>query len=564
MNTDNEKNSFNSLKKFICDMENIPPSITHPDIKNAVKGICNNLRIAYLEASLIKNSESEVNLPHPSSTVYFSAGEIDNDLSIIIEKDTHVGIAVYTVRPYKNAAPWTDSEKENINAFISALFINNSRARTMNLCEHLCTHDYELGVYNIKFFEQKLTDMLTHNAIKGFVCCRFNLKKFSLVNKLIGRKYATDAMKKFLSGLENISGNDNCLCRLGGDHFILLFRNENMSEVRNYLNGTQIETDKPDRPFVTISARAGFYNINGECQNAADIIDRASTALNIIKKNTNQMYLVYNEEVEKRIENQRMVEENFFSALDNEEFIVYYQPKVELRRYSLSGAEALCRWKHNGKLIPPGMFIPVLEQNSNICTLDFYMLDHVCRDIRRWLDNGVEPVRISVNISRIHLGSEGLSQKIMDIIKSHSVPFEYIEIELTETTSDVAFSDLKKIVKDLHNVGISTSIDDFGIGYSSLNLIRDLPWNTLKIDKSFLPVRNDSTVDQKMIMLKYVIAMAQSLGLECLVEGVETTEQVSILKENDCYQAQGFCFDKPLPVEEFEERLRTKKFNFNN
>ena len=564
MNNDNEKKIFSSLKKFLCDMETIPPSITHPDIKNAVKDICNDLRIAYLETSLVRNSESEINISPPSSTIYFSEGEIDNDLSIIFEKDTHVGTAVYTVCPYKNAAPWTDSEKENINAFISALFINNSRARTMNLCEHLCTHDYELGVYNIKFFEQKLTDMLTHNAIKGFVCCRFNLKKFSLINKLIGRELATGAMRTFLIGLEKISGDNSCLCRLGGDNFILLFKSENMNIVIEYLDGTQIETKKPDRPFVTISARAGFYNINGECQNAAEIIDRASTALNIIKKNNHQLFLIYNKEVEKRIDNQRMVEENFFAALDNEEFIVYYQPKIELRKYSLSGAEALCRWRHDGRLIPPGMFIPVLEHNSNICTLDFYMLDHVCRDIRRWLDNGIEPVRISVNISRIHLGAEGLSQKIMDIIQSHNVPFEYIEIELTETTSDVTFDDLKKVVKALHNVGINTSIDDFGIGYSSLNLIRDLPWNTLKIDKSFLPVHNDSTVDQKMIMLKYVIAMAQSLGLECLVEGVETTEQVSILKEYECYQAQGFCFDKPLPVEEFEKRLRTKKFNFYN
>ena len=193
------------------------------------------------------------------------------------------------------------------------------------------------------------------------------------------------------------------------------------------------------------------------------------------------------------------------------------------------------------------------------------MLEHVCQDIRRWLDNGLEVVRVSVNISRIHLGKQNLSERIINTLKKYNVPHQYIEIELTETTSDVDFDELKKIVGALHNVGISTSIDDFGVGYSSLNLIRDLPWNTLKIDKSFLPKENDPYNSQKITMLKNVITMAQSLGLECLVEGVETTNHVAILKENACYQAQGFCFDKPLPVEEFEKRLKEKSFkNFIN
>ncbi|MBQ8923610.1 MAG: EAL domain-containing protein, partial [Lachnospiraceae bacterium] len=132
---------------------------------------------------------------------------------------------------------------------------------------------------------------------------------------------------------------------------------------------------------------------------------------------------------------------------------------------------------------------------------------------------------------------------------------EYIEIELTETTTDVGFRDLKVLVNGLQSLGISTAVDDFGVGYSSLNLIRDIPWNVIKLDKSFLPDINDAKEEEKAIMLKYVIAMAQSLGLECIVEGVETEEHVEMLKENCCYLAQGFYFDKPLPKDVFEKKL---------
>lgn len=183
------------------------------------------------------------------------------------------------------------------------------------------------------------------------------------------------------------------------------------------------------------------------------------------------------------------------------------------------------------------------------------MLEHVCRDIRQWIDEGKEVVKVSVNLSRCHLGNPELLNTILDIIDKYEVPHQYIEIELTETTTDVAFHDLKSIVFGLQEQGISTSVDDFGVGYSSLNLLKELPWNVIKIDKSFLEYHEGNRVNY--IMLKQVIAMAQELGMEVIVEGVETVEHIKMLKENNCYMAQGFYFDKPLPKEEFVERIRT-------
>ncbi len=244
----------------------------------------------------------------------------------------------------------------------------------------------------------------------------------------------------------------------------------------------------------------------------------------------------------------------FPEAIKNHEFQVYYQPKVSLKDYRLCGAEALCRWIHDGEVIPPDRFIPQLEHGNEICELDFVILNLVCRDISRWLSEGRRMVRISANMSRRHMMNPYLISDIFDVINRYDFPRKYIEIELTETTTDVDFKDLNRVVNALTEQGIHTSVDDFGVGYSSLNLIRDLPWNTLKIDRSFLPAEDDNKPN-KTVILQHLIAMAQSMGMECLAEGVETVEQIRLLKDNQCFIAQGFYFDRPLPREEFERRL---------
>jgi len=218
------------------------------------------------------------------------------------------------------------------------------------------------------------------------------------------------------------------------------------------------------------------------------------------------------------------------------------------------GAEALCRWFHEGKVISPGDFIPVLEKSQSICKLDFYMLDAVCKDIKRWLETGKQAVKVSVNLSRKHLRNPRILENILEIIDSNQIPHEYIEIELTETTMDLDFDALKQLVAGLKDNNISTSVDDFGTGYSSLNMLREAPWSVIKIDRSYLP--DGKNYDEKrMAMLKHIIALSADMGFECIVEGVETVEQLKLIKRNNCFLAQGFYFDKPLAVDEFETRL---------
>ena len=291
-----------------------------------------------------------------------------------------------------------------------------------------------------------------------------------------------------------------------------------------------------------------------------DIMDKIMLAGNAAKLQTESAIIIFDDKMKKEKDRVKKVQTEFRDGLEKEEFLVYYQPKVDLQTRQLKGAEALCRWFRNGKIIPPLDFIPILEINNDICDLDFYMLDHVCRDIRRWLDEGRDVVRVSVNMSRKHLVDVDLLEHIMEIIDRNNVPHEYIEIELTETTTDVLFRDLKRVVCGLQEQGVWTAVDDFGMGYSSLNLIRDIPWNVLKIDKNFVPknVSEEDTIVNKMF--KHVIALAQDIGLECVIEGVETIDQLDVLRLNNCFIVQGYFFDRPLPVPDFEYRMDRKVY----
>lgn len=411
-----------------------------------------------------------------------------------------------------------------------------------------------IDVFNLNYFFKTIDEKIASGELSEYAACRFDMKRFSVVNHQFGREDGTKILNKFIVGLQKRLGEDGCVCRIQGDTFTVLFRKKRISFVTNYLSGTMIELGLKYKKKAMLSTYAGYYEIVGE-KTAEEIMDRIGMAWNIAKHVKRVPYVFFDEKLMQSVENEKWVESVFDEALRNEEFMVYYQPKVTLKNYRLNGAEALCRWKHNGEMVLPYRFIPVLEQSNMICELDFYMLEHVCRDLKRWRDEGRELVKISVNLSRVHLGDMDLVEHVLEIVDRYEIPHSYIELELTETTTDVDFRELKQIVIAFRMQGFSVAVDDFGVGYSSLNLIREMPWKVLKIDKSFLPEGDEDENTQKRVMLKHIIGMAQNLGLECIAEGVETAEQVTILKENNCYNAQGYLFDKPLPVEEFEDRL---------
>ena len=251
---------------------------------------------------------------------------------------------------------------------------------------------------------------------------------------------------------------------------------------------------------------------------------------------------------------QKEVSQMFPKALENREFVVYYQPKVTLSDNQLCGSEALVRWFRGGAMVPPMSFIPVLEREGSVCKLDFYVLEQVCLDIQNWLSRGIEPVRVSVNFSKIHLQNPHLADEILAVLKKYDISPKYIEVELTEMSGYESYETLSCFVQTMRENGVSTSIDDFGTGYSSLNLLKDLNVDIIKLDKSFLK-NMEKHRENDVIVIKNIVNMVNDLDMEVIAEGVETQKQAEFLRGINCRMAQGFLFDRPLPRAEFEKRL---------
>lgn len=544
-----------AMDDFLVKMEQ-KSHYLNSDIHEALEEICRILEIAKVEAEFYANRIDE-GKGIKKCICFYQKGNF-NPECVYTQRETAGNdyLAVYRIYALEGKESWSDIQLDKINVLVKTLFSFNGRAKVTQVAGELMYKDSELGVYNLSYFTRIVNEIIEEGNIGKYGACYFDMKRVSIINDQLGRKTGTNVMKKYVNQLAEQLEPEDLVCRFGGDNFLVLFKKYELEIVKNYMLGAEVRYGPEEEDTILVTAYAGFYMIPDDCKSATDIMDYMSMALQAARKSVETSFMVFfNEDLLEYNKRLRMIDTFFPKALKQEEFKVYYQPKVDLKDYQLIGAEALCRWVHDGKVIPPGDFIPVLENSNAVCELDFYMLEHVCRDIRRWLDEGRSVVKVSVNLSRRHIRDEKLLKNILSIIDSNRVPHEYIELELTETTTDVDFEILKQLVTDLRASGISTSVDDFGTGYSSLNVLREIPWNVLKVDKSFLP-EGDGVDEKKTAMLKFLIGLSKDMGYDCIVEGVETVEQLQLIKRNNCFLAQGYYFDKPLPVEEFEDRLR--------
>ena len=464
----------------------------------------------------------------------------------------------------KGTEPLSREEEQQLDICIRAMMSYIGRNRLQTAVEKLAYHDNN-GYPNFAYFFRHLGKMSKTGGFFGFTAIMYNLKDFSDINRNIGFEGGNVVMKAHYETLRDMIGECGAVCRVGGDNFAAIFPNELLERIIAFLKGAEIIFDQGTKGSVSVSACAGIFTIPGDFvyERPGNIVEMILPTCQAAKVSDETDFVYASMKNLEDKENAARVRRDFEKALKNSEFQAYYQPKVNVETGRITGAEALCRWIRDGKMIPPMEFIPILERSTDIFRLDFYMLDLVCKNIRKWLDEGRNAVRISINFSRKHLTDPKLLDNIVDIVNRYDIPYEYIEIELTETTTEGDYHKLKKLVEGLKKIGIHTSIDDFGIGYSSLNLIRELPWNVMKIDRSLLPTSSTNEKDLSTILYKHITAMACDMGLECLTEGVETEEQVQILRDNSCEYAQGYYYDRPLPLDEFEKRLELGEYPIN-
>ncbi len=521
-------------------------------IENLLIEICLMLRLSKAETRVFKNSQEEQQ-GAGETLCCFDTGKEGREIKsirVVTSVMTSATIMVYMV---PDEEPLTEDEERKVDLVMRTVLSFVSRNRLKNVIYELAYFD-ELGYPNLRNWREYLDEEVKEKRTANKLAFRYNLRHFSLINQRFGRPLGDMIMKDHFDTLKEIIGEDGYLARLGGDNFIGICSSTKTGAVVDFLTETEIRT--PKGVAVNVSTSAGFFRIPDDHDAQTDeIMGSIINAYRVAQNGGMDNIIFYDDSFKDKKLKSMKIQQCFSEALEKGEFRPFYQPKVNVENGKLAGAEALCRWFHGGKVIPPFEFIPVLEQTSEICRLDFHMLECVCRDMRRWADEGRELITVSINFSRKHILNTYLTETIAEIVDRYRIPHELIDIEFTESTSEVEFEDLKRIATGLRNTGFDISIDDFGIGYSSLNLIKDIPWTTLKVDKIFLPEESDGGSDVRSIMFRHVVSMTRQLGLECIAEGVETVQHVNVLKANNCEIAQGYYFDRPLPVEEFEARL---------
>lgn len=383
-----------------------------------------------------------------------------------------------------------------------------------------------------------------------------DIEKFKVFNNHYGHNTGNKVLVQIGKKLNNVLKEYNpIVCRFTEDTFeILLITNDNINLIAKQIFKEVSTVNIEDTSYLLYPV-IGIYRIK-ENDTILEAIDKATIAHDTIIGDYNKQYAIFDEKIEKKLLEEHEIEEIMEEALKNEEFEIYYQPKVSLHDQNKILAEALVRWKRNGEIIPPGKFIPLFEKNKFIVKLDSYIFENVCKDMAKWQKNlKISPI-VSINVSKENFSNMDFIEKYVKIAKKYDISLKHIELEITESASADSNINLVEVMNKIKDKGFKLSLDDFGTGYSSLNMLQDMPIDVLKIDKSF--VDKIGTDNDKIDLISYIINMAKELNIQTVAEGVEYKTQVDYLKSQGCDIIQGYYYSKPLTKQDFEIYMNEK------
>ena len=434
------------------------------------------------------------------------------------------------------------------------------RKRVEQSIRHIAHHDALTGLPNRSLFRDRLTHAMAQadRYHQKLAVMFLDLDRFKAINDTLGHNVGDQLLKIAAERLRSCVRDSDTVARLGGDEFTVIV--EDIVEDHDAAAVAQKILDTLSQPFnlygheVFISVSVGVTLYPSDDENADNLLRNADSAMYRAKEFGRNNFQFYVAEMNIKARERLMLESSLRRALDRKEFMLYYQPRVSLQSGRVIGAEALLRWRHPELgLVPPSEFIPILDETGMIIPVGDWALREACRQNREWQDMGLPPIRVAVNLSVRQFMQKDLADTVVRALEAANLSAEHLEVEITEDlflehnqTNIITLARLK-------NMGIHISIDDFGTGYSSLSYLKRLPIDTLKIDQSF--VRDIGDPDNKAIA-SAIIAMASSLRLNVLAEGVETDEQLAFLRAQGCNEIQGFCFSHPLPAEDFAQLLR--------
>ena len=420
-----------------------------------------------------------------------------------------------------------------------------------------------LPVYNR--FIQMVEEYMEEHGKTGLFCLYSDFSNFQYLNEVYGYETGDRVLHDYARTLTEEYPEGILFCRVTSDHFLGIIQADNVDLARQSFYSFAVKfAIKINAQYsqCNLVIASGIYEVQESDKNVAGMMDNANEARKICKsQKVATSVVVYTEEIQKQTENTKAIVANMVNAYNNKEFYAYLQPKVSLKTGKIVGAEALVRWiRPDGTMMMPMQFIDIIERNGFVTKVDFAILENVMEYLRDAMAAGEKVVPISVNFSRRHNEFEGFVPSIFKRLDTYQVPAELLEVELTESVFLSDLSSLNMNLKRLRDRGIGISVDDFGSGYSSLNLLSRITVDTIKLDKQFLDnTLNVAQEETALTVIKYLTKMLKHLGFKVLAEGVETKEQLEMLKKADCDYVQGYYYAKPMPIPQFREFL--KEFN---
>lgn len=433
-------------------------------------------------------------------------------------------------------------------------FIFNDRTEDVVSLEHekyRASHDILTGLLNKEQFYIETAKLIKENRDVKYCLVCSNIKDFKFVNELFGIEKGNEILKKQAEYMKNFIGENSLAARLHADRFAMCMPRIRIDEdlINEAITGIQ-EAFKNSSFHMHIFV--GVYDIHDVEERVSIMCDKANLASETIKNEYKSSVAYYTEHLlEKSIEERKIIGE-FDRALDNEEFVMFLQPQVDVSGKPF-GSEALVRWQHPDKgLLAPGVFIDVLEKTGFVYRLDRYMWDKAVKQLAEWKKRGINDYHISVNISTKDFYLIDVYETFVGLVEKYDIDPKLLKLEITETALMSDFNKNMVIIKRLQKYGFDIEIDDFGSGYSSLNMLKDISADVLKIDMGFLRASENEVKGQDI--LESIIGLANKLGMRVITEGVEKKTQVDMLYDMGCKMFQGYYFSKPIPVDEFEKK----------
>lgn len=429
-------------------------------------------------------------------------------------------------------------------------FADVSRDKDARL-EHLAFFDQVTLGNNFNYYSEKLKN----ENDEGYIVS-LDIRDFRVINDTCGIAKGDDVLRKVNKIVEKAVGDDGFFGHVNGDHFVIFLNYKEDDKVVDVLQNITAEFKELVKE-NNIPKIAPYFGVSRwkPGDRIQVMFSQANSAKHRIKDKGDINYGFYRKEDTAAELEKKQMEDSFEEAIAESQFEIWYQPKYSPIDRELTGAEALVRWrKPDGNLVPPGKFIPVFEKNGMIKQLDEYVFRNVCKQQQKWIEEFGKTIPVSINLSRASLFYEGIVREYKEIADSMGVPTKLVPIEITESAA-ISNSDIKMLADKFYEAGFPLHIDDFGTGYSSLSTLNLMKFDTLKLDKSLVDFIGEFGGDR---LIKHTVALAKDMGLHVTAEGVEHDSQVVFLKQVDCDNIQGYIYSKPIPCEEFEQKLKAE------